>query len=135
MTQAAHDLAIRFFAALSSGSLPDDLLTDDMTAWTTSSGESSAKAKYQGGVKLVASIFDGGATYVVDSLTAEDNRVAAEVHAFGTLVDGQAYQNKYVFILCIRDGKIASVAEHFNPGPVMEKLVPLIQAALAKANG
>lgn len=135
MTEAAHDLANRFFTALSAGSLPDDLLTDDMTAWTTSSGENWAKEKYQGGVKLVGSIFNGGATYVVDSLTAEDNRVAAEVHAHGTLVDGQVFENRYVFILQIRDSKIASVAEHFNPGPVMEKMVPLIQAALAKAKG
>lgn len=135
MTQAAHDIANRFFAALSAGSLPDDLLTDDMTAWTTSSGENCAKAKYQGGVRLVGSIFEGGATYIVDSLTAEDDRIAAEVHAYGTLVDGQVFENKYVFILRIREGKIASVAEHFNPGPVIEKLVPLIQTALAKARG
>ncbi len=135
MTQAAHDLARRFFAALSAGSLPDDLLTDDMTAWTTSSGAQSDKARYQGGVKLLGSLFTDGITYTVDSLTAEEDRVAAEVRAHGTLVDGQDFANRYVFILRLHDGRIASVAEHFNPVPVAEKIVPLIQAAMAKAKG
>ena len=69
MTQTAHDLARRFFAALSAGNLPDELLTDDMAAWTTSSGATSDKARYQGGVRLLASIFNGGIAYEVDSLT------------------------------------------------------------------
>ncbi len=134
MTNAVEALARQFFAALSAGHLPDDLLTDDMTAWTTSSGVSCDKARYQGGVQLVGSVFKGGATYEVDSLTAEADRIAAEVHAYGTLVDGQAYENRYVFILRVRDNRIAAVAEHFHPGPVAEKLVPLIQAAMAKAS-
>jgi uncharacterized protein len=72
---------------------------------------------------------------MLNALTAEGDRIAAEIDAHGTLVDGQAFANRYVFILRIRDGRIASVAEHFNPAPVAEKIVPLIQAAMAKAKG
>jgi uncharacterized protein len=68
MTQAAHALARRFFAALSGGALPDDLLCDDMTAWTTSSGGHSDKARYQGGVKTLGSLFTDGIAYEIDSL-------------------------------------------------------------------
>ncbi len=133
MTNPAHDIARQFFAALSAGHIPDELLSDDMQAWTTSSGVWIDKARYQGGVKMLASLFDGGYAYTVDSLTAEDDRVAAEVHAQGILVDGQEFANVYVFVLHINDGRIARVAEHFNPAPVKEKLMPLIQAAMAKA--
>lgn len=133
MTQANHQIARKFFAALSSGNMPDELLTDDMTAWTTTTPAPAEKAWYQGGVKLLGSIFDGGCTYTVDSLTAEDDRVAAEVHADGTLVNGEKFHNVYVFMLRIRDGRIASVAEHFDPNPVVEKLVPLLMAAMGKA--
>ncbi len=132
MTGTNHAIARAFFAALSSGALPDDLLTDDMTAWTTSSGVQSDKTRYQGGVKLLATVFDGLPTYTVNSITAEDDRVAAEVEMQGTLVNGEAYHNRYIFLLRIRDGRIASVAEHFNPLPVREKLGPLLQAAMAK---
>ena len=130
-----HQLVRDFFAAMSSGNLPDDLLSPDMTTWTTSSGGGSDKARYQGGVKLLASITKGGLTYTIDSLTAEDDRVAAEVQAHGTLVNGEDFHNVYVFLFRIRDGRIASVAEHFNPIPVREKIVPLLQVAMSKPAG
>jgi ketosteroid isomerase-like protein len=132
MTGSNHALARKFFAALSSGQVPDDLLTTDMTAWTTTSG-TSPRARYQAGIKLLASIFSGGISYSVDSLTAEDDRVAAEVQGRGTLINGEAFHNTYVFVLRVRDGRIASVAEHFNPDPVRKQLGPLLQAAMSKA--
>jgi ketosteroid isomerase-like protein len=134
MSQTSHQLARRFFQALSNGEIPDALLTSDMTAWTTSSGTWSDKARFQYGIKLLASIFKGGVSYSIDSLTAEEDRVAAEVQSRGTLVNGEEYQSRYVFVLRIRDGKIASVAEHNDPRPVREKLAPLLQAALKNAS-
>jgi hypothetical protein len=131
MTQTNHATARAFFAALSSGAIPEDLLTNDMTAWTTSSGQSD-KARYQGGVRLLATVFDERPAYTVTSLTAEDDRVAAEVDVSATLTTGEPYANRYVFMLRIRDGRVASVAEHFDPGPVREKLGPLLQAAMTR---
>jgi uncharacterized protein len=130
MSTENHLIARAFFAALSAGRVPDELLTPDMTAWTTTSGEFD-KARYQGGVQLLASLFPAGYAYTVDSLTGEEDRVAAEVHAEGVLSTGEPFANRYVFMLRIRDGRVASVAEHFNPGPVRDKLAPLIQAAMA----
>ena len=132
MTHPNHQLVRDFFAALSTGNLPDTLLTPDMTAWTTTSGTAPGQ-KYQGGVKLLQSVFEGGLAYTIDSLTAAGDRVAAEVRSHGKLVNGQAFHNTYVFMFRIRDGRIAAVAEHFNPDPVREKLMPLMQAAMAKA--
>jgi ketosteroid isomerase-like protein len=132
MTQANRQIARDFFEALSRGEVPDSLLTPDMTAWTTSTGTWSDKARFQGGIKVLASIFDGGLIYRIDSLTAEEDRVAAEVQSSGTLIDGDQYHSRYVFMLRIRDGRIASVCEHNDPGPVRGKLMPLLQASLAK---
>jgi hypothetical protein len=131
--QTKHQLARVFFEALSKGEIPDALLTSDMTAWTTSSGTWSDKARFQHGIKLLASIFDGGLAYTVDSLTAQDDRVAAEVQSHGTLINGEDYRGRYVFVLRIRDGRIASVAEHNDPRAVRERLGPLLQAALKNA--
>ena len=110
MTQAHHDLARSFFAALSAAALPDELLTDDMTAWTTTSGVDAPRASYQRGVAMLGALFQGGLSFTVDSLTAEGDRVAAEVQSAGTLVNGEPFANRYVFLLRIRDGRIASVA-------------------------
>ena len=131
MTHVNHELARKFFAALSSGNIPDDLLTADMTVWTTTSG-TSTKVRYQAGIRILASIFSGGISYTVDSLTAEHDRVAAEVQGHGTLINGETYHNVYMYILRIRDGRIASVAEHFNPDPIRERIGPLMQAAMSK---
>jgi ketosteroid isomerase-like protein len=127
--QTNQQLARLFFEALSKGEIPDALLTSDMTAWTTSSGAWSDKARFQYGIKLLASIFKGGLAYTVDSLTAEEDRVAAEVQSQGTLTNGEDYRGRYLFMLRIRDGRIASVAEHNDPRAVREKLGPLLQAA------
>lgn len=131
MALDSHDLARKFFDALSAGNLPDDLLTEDMQAWTVSSG-SSDKSTYQGGVKLLGAAFPQGITYTVQSLTAEEDRVAAEVVSEGTLVNGQPFRNDYLFLLRIRDGRIASVREFFNPKPVQELLAPVLQEMMAK---
>lgn len=131
MPNPAHDLARRFFAALSSGDLPDELLTDDMTVWTTTSGVQQEKARYQGGIRLLSALFEGGLTFTVDSLTAEDDRVAAEVRSHGILRGGEPFENRFLFMLRVRDGRIASVAEHFNPIPIREKIHPLLEAEMA----
>jgi len=132
MTRPNHQLVRDFFTALSSGTLADELLTHDMTVWTTSSGN-SAKQKYLAGVAVLQSLFPAGLTYTIDSLTAEEDRVAAEVQSRGTLVNGDTFQIIYVFMFRIRDGRIASVAEHFNPQTVREKIMPLLQRATANA--
>ncbi len=131
MSTTSHQIVRDFFTAMCSGNLPDTLFTPDMTVWTTTSGTSPG-SKYAGGVKLLQSLFKGGLRYTIDSLTAEGDRVAAEVQSRGTLIDGQDFHNIYVFVFRIRDGRIAAIAEHFNPAPVREKLGPLMQAAMAK---
>lgn len=131
MTATHHQIVREFFAALSSGKLPDHMLTEDMKAWTLTSGDTD-KARFQGGVKLLASIFGGTLEYHIDALTAEEDRVLAEVRSSGTLVNGEDFSNVHVFSFRIYDGRIASVAEFMNPVIVSEKIVPLIQAAMAK---
>lgn len=134
MSQSNAEVAEAFIAALNAGRLPDDLLTPDMTAWTTSSGVDNAKARYQGGLPLLALVFERYA-YEIDSLTTQDDRVAVEAHMEGVLTNGEAFANRYVFVLRLRDGRIAHVAEHFNPVPVLENLMPLLREVMAKAQG
>ena len=128
-----HEIANRLFAALSAGDIPDELLADDMQAWTVSSQTWLPRERYQAGARLLAAVFDGPYRYTVESLTAEDNRVAAEVKGEGMLVTGEAFANEYLFLLHIRDGKIATLREFFDVRPVQEQLVPLLQEAMGKA--
>ena len=56
----------------------------------------------------------------------------AEAESEGLLINGETYRNTYVFVFRIRDGRIASVAEHYNALIAREKLVPLMKEAAAR---
>ena len=49
------------------------------------------------------------------SLTAEDDRVAAELRMRGRVVrTGSRYENHYFFLFWIRDGRITQIHEHLD---------------------
>jgi ketosteroid isomerase-like protein len=131
MTHSNADMVRKFFDALGSGQFPADLLAADMEIWTLSSGR-SARARFEVGVKLLASIFGGTLSYTIDVLIAEGERVATEVRSQGTLPNGEPYRNDHGFTFLIRDGRIASVREYMNTVTVAEKIVPLLKAAAVK---
>jgi ketosteroid isomerase-like protein len=129
MTQS-HQQSVRdFFVAIAKGTVPDELVTDDMTFWSINSGAAD-KARFTGAMKILSSIFSGTLIYDIEALTAEADRVVAEIKSRGTLTTGEAFNNIHVFIFRFRDGRIASVAEFMNQFIVREKIVPLMQAAM-----
>lgn len=130
MAHKNHDIARAYFAAVSKGELPDSLLTPDMTAWTTLGGNTD-KASYQGMVKMLGAMCSRSPQFTIKSITAEDDRVVVEADSEATLINGEDYRNTYIFVFRVRDGRIASVAEHFNALVVKEKLTPLIKTLAA----
>jgi len=122
----ADRLVHAYFAAVTAGNLPDSLLTEDMTAWTTTQGAMS-KAAYQEVIRLLARISKVPLRFTVDAITAEEDRVLAEARSEGVLINDEPYANTYVFAFRIRDGRIASIAEHFNALVVQEKMIPLVR--------
>lgn len=134
-TKQSHLIARAYFDAVTRGELPDDLLTPDMTAWI-SSGATMDKAAYQRVIRILAAMLAEPLAFTIQSLTAEDDRVVAEATSTGRLVNGELYEQTYVFVLRIRDGRIAAVAEHYNVQIAQDKLVPLMAEAAARlANG
>ncbi|WP_340589009.1 nuclear transport factor 2 family protein [Erythrobacter alti] len=125
MTHPGHEIVRKFFTALEAGHLPEALLTDDFSAWTTTQGELTHE-QYASAIPLLAKLTNGTIHFTVDAISAEDDRVVAEVRGKAKLIDGTDYANTYVFVFRMRDNCIRSVAEHFNVQLVMEKLVPLI---------
>ena len=131
MTDSNHDLVRTFFRALGAGTLSDDLFTSDMTVWTVSSG-SADMGRFLGGARLLASIFNGTLVYTINSLTAEDDRVAVEAQSHGTLINGEPYHNTHMYLLRIRDGRIAAISEFMNQTLIKDKVVPLMQQVMTK---
>ena len=47
-------------------------------------------------------------------MTAEENRVAAEVNGEAVHASGETYNNQYHFLLIIKDGKILELKEYMD---------------------
>ncbi|MFT3928792.1 MAG: nuclear transport factor 2 family protein [Spongiibacteraceae bacterium] len=131
VTQANHQLVRDFFLAIAKGEVPDHLVTDDMTFWSVNSGTAD-KARFQGAMKILSSIFAGTLVYDIESLTAEEDRVVAEIKSHGTLA-GEPFNNTHVFLFRVRDGRIANAMEYMNQFVVREKIIPQMQAAMSRA--
>jgi ketosteroid isomerase-like protein len=126
MTRADKEaLVLAFFDAVAAGDLRDELLTPDMKGWITTAGGLD-KAGYQNVVRLLAEVSAEPLAFTIDAITIDDDRAAAEVRSQGTLIGGVDYANTYVFMFRFRDGRISSVAEHYNALIVQEKMMPLL---------
>lgn len=123
-----YQIARDYCAAVTRGELPDELLTPDMTAWI-SAGTVMEKAGYQYAIKLLAEMLVEPLIFTIQSLTADEDRVVVEATSKGTLVNGEQYEQTYVFVIRVRDGRIASVAEYYNALVAKEKLMPLMAGA------
>jgi hypothetical protein len=96
-----------------------------MTAWLTTQG-TIGKQAYQDAVRWLGSVMREPLHFTIDAITAEGDRAVAEARSEGVLVNGEPYAQTYVFVLRIRDGRIAAIAEHYNALVAQEKLVPLM---------
>lgn len=71
-------------------------------------------------------LMPAGMEPVINSVTAEGDRVVVEFEGNGTLVNGESYCNQYCMVFILRDGKIRQVNEYFCTILADEKLWPLV---------
>ena len=129
--EQAHQLAREFFAAIGRGDINDSLVTPDFRAWILTSGDIDL-ARFTGGIRALAAAVKGDLVYEISSLTAEDDRVVAEVRSDWELVNGQRAQNRHVFLFTLREGRVAAMSEYMDPVVPRETLGPLIQQLMAQ---
>ena len=118
-----------FMQGVSAGVVDDALLTDNMTFWSVNSGESD-KARFTGGIALLAKAGNHAIRYEIVSLTCEENRAVAEVESSGTLINGESVANSHVFLFELQTGRIAKVKEYMNQFVVKDKIAPVMQSLL-----
>jgi len=107
-----------FFRILSSGS--QDYLgfyTEESIIWTAGEnaiGGSRSKSEVVGFAKSILDSFPDGISFNVVNLIAENDYVAAEVEGTAMHVSGKPYNNKYHFLLKIKDNKILELKEYMD---------------------
>ena len=107
-----------FFEALSTGSDKYlDFYTDESIIWTAGNnaiGGTRTKAEVVSFAQNILSAFPAGITFNIKGMTAEDERVAVEINGEAIHASGETYNNKYHFLLRIKDGKILELKEYMD---------------------
>jgi ketosteroid isomerase-like protein len=116
ITEENKDIAIKFFEALSSGSETYlNYYNDDAIIWTA--GDNSIGGTKQEIVDFaqgILSAFPDGIKFNITGITAENERVAVEVSGEAIHASGKNYNNKYHFLLKIKNGKILELKEYMD---------------------
>jgi ketosteroid isomerase-like protein len=112
------ELVQEFFNLLSSGSDKYlDFYTDESVIWTAGEnaiGGSRSKSEVIGFAKNVLDSFPEGITFNVVNMVAENDYVAAEVAGSAMHVSGKPYNNKYHFLLKIKDNELLELKEYMD---------------------
>lgn len=85
-----------------------------VTMGTTAISGQRTKAQALQAAALVSQLFPGGLPTVINSMIAEGDRVAVEAESFATHVSGKPYNNKYLFLMRYRDGKLIEMIEYLD---------------------
>jgi uncharacterized protein len=104
-----------FFAALSSDDIAtvNEIVDPRGEFWVLSHRRAVPASAWLDGFRhLIRARAPGGVKFVVSTLTAEDDRVAAVVECHATFDDGRVYENMYHFLIRLDGGRIAQLWEY-----------------------
>ena len=112
------EIVIKFFEALSSGSETYlDFYNDDSIIWTAGDndiGGTRTKKEIVDFAEGILAAFPTGILFNITGITAENERVAVEVSGEAVHASGKPYNNKYHFLLTIKNGKILELKEYMD---------------------
>lgn len=94
-----------------------DALADSATWWVAGNfplSGTKTKAQFAELIGGLGSKIDGALTVTPTGVTAEGDRVALEAESHAKMKNGKTYQNKYHFLIIVRDGKIQQVKEYLD---------------------
>ncbi|XVQ14979.1 nuclear transport factor 2 family protein [Spirillospora sp. CA-255316] len=119
MTRDNKDVALTYLKALGEGDpgLMDTVLADDFETMARGSAMICGLRNREDVLAFltaVPSIFKNGIRFETESVTAEEGRVVCQVKGFSTLANGTEYNNEYIFLFQLRDGKIYHMDEYID---------------------
>ncbi len=125
-----------YFAAVAAGDPEVARFLDDDVTWWVPPG-SPMGGTYRGKAAVLElmgagrDVYDPATPFVIEleSLLAEDDRVAAEVVLNARTAAGETYRNHYHFAFRVRDGRLVEVREHLDTRLAQEKLFDPVAGA------
>jgi len=129
--EANKKVVLSYFENFSAGKVDAvlALVADSATFWIAGKPDKFAlagaktKGQFADLLKGVGAAMPKGLRLTPTGITAEGDRVAAEVEAHGETASGKIYDNRYHFLFEIREGKIQAVREYFDTMHAKEVLL------------
>lgn len=120
-------LAREFLVNIGQGGLDPRHYANDLTAWSPLMGMVGLN-EYLPKLQSVSEVWARPLEVVIDTVTAEGDRVVLQARSSGQLYDGQEYANTYLFLVEFDDeDRIRHVREYFDPDPVRDILQPAVR--------
>ncbi|MFC8427968.1 nuclear transport factor 2 family protein [Streptomyces sp. NPDC057253] len=115
-------VVLRYFNSFAAGDAEAAFaLLDEQVVWWVSgkpdqypSAGNHSKAEVIEMLGRVGQIMPNGLDIKVTSITAQDDRVVAEVESRGVSAAGKVYDQRLVFVLQVRDNKIFRIREYLD---------------------
>lgn len=106
----------RYFETVAREGFPKglELVAEDATWWMPGVDRELGKADMVAATSRAADSMVGNMTADILTMTAEDDRVAAEVRGHSLRKSGARYDNIYHFLFRVRDGRIVEIREHHD---------------------
>jgi len=78
-----------------------------------------------GSIKAMRKMLPGGLNFTIGSVTAQGDRVVIEARCSADIGEEEPFENDYVFVVSMKDGKIQRCHEYYCTALAEEKLWPL----------
>lgn len=119
MSEKNKEVAVTYLQALVDGdeALMDSILADDFVADdrnTAKIGGRRSREEVLAFTAAVPSLFKERLRFEYESVTAEADRVICQVKGYSTLPDGQEYNNHYIFLFQVRNGKLHHMDGYYD---------------------
>ena len=120
MSEAQNKAVVtHFFEALSRNAIVEAfaLVSDSVSWWvpgTLPFSGTKTKEQYLQVVGAIQKGFPAGLNLKLLNLVAEGDRVAAEVESLGQHANGKTYNNKYHFLIRLKNGQFVEVKEYMD---------------------
>ena len=115
------DIVRAYYADISAGRFTEAAarLSPDATTWILGEGHwplggNHDLASLRKIHAMVEERFPEGLQVVIKDLTVEGERVAVEAETLGTRADGKVYNNRYHYLVIVRDGMICERREYLD---------------------
>lgn len=118
-TQRNKEVARKFVAGMGGdfAAAIEEAMAEDCritTHGTTAISGQRGKAEALAAAALVGQLFPGGLPVTIHAMIAEGDTVAVQAESHATHVSGKLYNNKYLFWMRFRNGKLIELNEYLD---------------------